>query len=331
MLLRKFDFLDLQMFAEGEGATPPATVPAPAPVQLPDEPEAPPVDLLSPDILINRINRERATAQAAQPPAPVAVPETLGQPAPAAPAAPVQPMIAMPPDLLQTLGQLALRAAPPPTQAGPAIPDPVLPPLPEPPDLLMGTKEEREQKYMEDPVGFNDAFYDHKIATARVQAERERITSEHTQRVAQHQLQQDFTSAFTEQVVALGQDAFNQRADVAQEFIKAHPELLSPKAGLPAKAVVAMAFDYAAAKSAPAQVTFDVTRLTPEQKTQAKAAFKDEVIKDYLSGVANGTQLPIVMNGSLPAGKTPTPPANRPTNLDEAETSFLRRRGAPTR
>lgn len=339
-MLRVTDWdIDLQLFAEGEipayGETSPAAEHAPAvnvEQVLGSEPSSTPEPKEPPVLTAGALNEffakleaqeaQKETAQAeggaaetspagSTPPAPQAAP-TQGAQAPVQ--APVQqPVVQIPPDLLTTLGQLAMRALPEPKQETQTIPEPVLPELPEPPDILKGTPEERQAKYYEDPIAFQEALFDHKQQVARVQAERERLTQEHKQKVEFAQRTQAFQQAFAKQVVALGPDTFNQRAEIVQQLFKENPGLMQ----LPPQQAVELAFRIAEERTKPQPV--DVQKLTADQRQALKAAFKQEIIQEYLASVVSGQQQPAVISGSISAGKPPITPPRRPKDLSEAE------------
>lgn len=338
--------IDLQLFADGEGETPesspatggdsavsePTTTPisAQAPTAQSQEPPSLSASGLN-EFFAQLEEREAQTPQAvggavitspagSTPPAPQA--GSVQQPAHQVPVAqtPVQqqPVVQIPPDLLTTLGQLAMRALPETqTAQTPAVPEPQLPELPEPPDLLKGTPEEREAKYYEDPIAFQEALFDHKQQVARVQAERDRITQEHKQRMDYAKRTGDFQQAFTKHVVSLGSEVFEQRAPVVQEILKANPALMQ----LPPAQAVDMAFKIAEERTRPQPV--DVQQLTQDQRQALKAALQQEIIQEYVQAVASGHKPPAVISGSISAGKPPITPPNRPQDLEAAKRQWM--------
>lgn len=341
-----FPLIDLRLFDENPEPVSAAQAPAPEPALADAPPTEPPsldepspdgeLDLLSPDILINRVlgqkvpplpapKTETAPEAAVQsssagstPPAPQAAP-SQGAPI----QAPAQsPVVGIPADLLTVLGRLATKALPEPA-APVSPPEPELPPLPEPPEILKGSPDEQEQKYMENPLAFNRAMMQHELATQRVQAERDRITAEHKTKVATGEKTEAFKQGFLKQVQTLGTDVFERRAPLAEQAMKDMPYLLQ----LPPEQAVEAAFRFVAEREQPKAI--DPMALTQEQRVAVKAALRDEVIKEYLAGVTSGKTPPQVINGGAGAGKTPLTPGNSPTDLDEAEASFLRRRGVP--
>lgn len=305
--------IDLQLFSEvPEGVAPtPEASSAPEVEASPESVgEATPGDLHQFLAKVEGAEGGAATSSPADstPPLPQASPT---------PPVPTQQVVQIPADLMQTLGQLAMRALPAPeTPKGPVIPDPVLPELPEPPDLLKGTDEERQQRYYEDPIAFQEAMFDHRMKVSQVQNERNRISAEHKQKVAFAERTQAFQSAFTKQVTTLGAQVFEQRAPQVESLLKSNPALMS----LPPEQAVQTAFNLVA-NAVSSQ--FNPASLTPEQKQAVKAAFQQEVIQEYLKSVASGQRPPVTITGAIPSGKPPMTPPNAPQTLEEAKRQWL--------
>ncbi len=336
--------IDLQLFAEGEGEAPevtasatsePVSTPVSAPATVPEAAfgDSSPEPSEPPSVSASGLNKFFADLEAREaqkaaggaavtssaesnPPAPQTAPVQAPAVQPVQPAQ--QPVVQIPPDLLTTLGQLAMRALPETqTAQTPAVPEPQLPELPEPPDLLQGTPEEREAKYYENPIAFQEALFDHKQQVARVQAERDRITQEHKQRMDYAKRTGDFQQAFTKHVVSLGAEVFEQRAPVVQEILKENPALMQ----LSPQQAVDMAFKIAEERTRPQPV--DVQKLTQDQRQALKAALQQEIIQEYVQAVASGHKPPAVISGSISAGKPPITPPNRPQDLEAAKRQWM--------
>ncbi|HHX28006.1 MAG TPA: hypothetical protein GX716_03235 [Firmicutes bacterium] len=336
MFRRQWPFIDLQLFGEGETPEPVSTATEEAPVITTEtalepqaDPEAPPRPSAE---ALNRFFADLEAREAGQQ-AEGGAAETspAGSPPPTSQAAPVQgevpgqpvqapqeqqptqpPVVQIPADLLTVLGQLATRALPEPTTPV-SHPEPELPSVPEPPEILRGTKEELETRVMEDPVGFQTALIQHELAKRQVEQERQRILAEHKQKVELAQKQESFKAAFIKQVQTLGMDVFNHRAPLAEKVLQEMPYLMQ----LPPEQAVEAAFRVVADREAPRPI--DPQALTPEQKAALKAALGQEIVQEYIQKVATGQKPPVTISSSLPAGKPSVTPANRPRTIQEAK------------
>jgi hypothetical protein len=78
-------------------------------------------------------------------------------------------------------------------------------------------------------------------------------------------------------------------------------------------------------------VTVDVSKMTPEQKAQVKAALREEIVTEYVASQMRPGAVPTTINSSIPAGKTSLGAPQMPTNLDEAQAQWMASRGVPKR
>lgn len=227
-------------------------------------------------------------------------------------------MVQLPPEIVQALAQIALQNKPQQAEEIPQalVPEPVLPELPEMPDILK--EENREDAMYEDPLGFHEAFFDYNWRKRQVEQERERILTQYKTQVKQQTQLKQYTEAFAEQIRVLGQETFDAYAERAEKIIKETPSLLS----LPPKEAVNIAFKMASVPRAQ-----EINKMPQVELNALKEQLRPIIIQEYLKGVSTGKTTPQLITGQLPAGKMPITPSTSPQNLDEAKRQWLRSMG----